>query len=485
METVVLVLRALVGGAAMLLALWRLVRFSATVREFARMGYRAPRKATIVFILAGLIGGGMTFVGLIVPLGAALILAVALNDLTAGRRDGPLWRHPPSLLHLGQIVGALFLPIFAPGPLALDRMFDLEVGNLAVAGFSWVLGGLGGAAGPVLRDTAAAQKAARDLGLDMDVDEIGDAGGEEDMEFARTPNPPVDPIVPETATDPAENTEGDSPANPTAKLDAGERRDQHEAAVEEEEDEETVREDRRDAGDEDEDGGEDRGEAEDRDDDPAEDQGQGDDNGGMEPFEPSPNPPVAPLTSETATNPAAETEGESAENPTKKLEEEGGADDEGTYDLVDPREEGQSGAEAVDTARDATTEDYEDLLGRGEEERAAGGDDDAPSEAAGVASSEDATDGAGDEPADEAAEAAEEERTTEGAVEGEPEQAAERREELDDASGDEATGRDEPDDAATPRDGDGRGDDDGLLDRARRLLRRLGGDDGDEDDTSG
>lgn len=247
------IIRMVVGGLAVIRSFQKLLRPGAAAEEFEYVGFKRPRTLALATGGTQLVAGLLILFGVLVPLGAGLLLGIALNALMIrGQESG--WFSVGVLIDAVLVAGGLILGFISPGAIALERTWDWEVGGGALGVGAIVIGALIAAAGTQLRDTRKVK--ARRQGTEEEIEPVGST--------------PPEPLDPEEATDPAATTEGESHADPIRHRNETEGepdvadRDQREPA-----------EPRRELGD----------------------------------------PPVRPLDPETATDPAASTKGESRPDP--------------------------------------------------------------------------------------------------------------------------------------------------------------------------
>ncbi|MDX1621357.1 MAG: DoxX family protein [Nitriliruptorales bacterium] len=250
---VTFVIRLVVGALAVFRSLQKLARPNATAEEFEHVGFKRPRQIGLATGVVQLVAGLLILTGVLVPLGAGLLLGIAINALSI-RSNEAGWTSPAILVDGVLAAGGLLLGFISPGALALERAWDWEVGGGALGVLAIVIGALIAAAGTQLRDTRKVR--ARREGTEDEIEPLAET--------------PLEPLDADEATDPAATTAGDSHADPI--------RHRNETEGEPE----VVDRDQRE---------------------PAEPQRELGD------------PPVPPLTPQEATDPTASTEGESRADP--------------------------------------------------------------------------------------------------------------------------------------------------------------------------
>lgn len=197
------VVRLAVGAVAMVRGGGKLLGsggLSATAARFETLGFRAPRGATVVAAGLEIVGGGLFLAGLFTPLAGALVGVVALTGLAVRRRDGWWFTDAASLVDAALLAGSVWLMYVGPGLLAYEESLDLAVqgGAVGTGGVFLLLLGTGG--GLMAVDSNKASRA-----QDETVEE---------EEPEPIPSTPVEPVMPEEATDPGAATEGDSARDP-------------------------------------------------------------------------------------------------------------------------------------------------------------------------------------------------------------------------------------------------------------------------------
>ncbi|MDX1657810.1 MAG: DoxX family membrane protein [Nitriliruptorales bacterium] len=191
------IIRIVIGVLALVRAGQKLGRPGPTADELEHVGFRRPRTIGLVTGGVQLVAGLMILVGFLVPLAAGLVLGVAVNAvLIRGQEAG--WATPGVMLDGTLIAGGLLLGFISPGALAIERAIEWEVGGGALGVLAIVIGALIAAAGTQLRDTRKVK--ARREGTSTQVEEL-DAT-------------PLEPLDADEATDPAATTQGESHADP-------------------------------------------------------------------------------------------------------------------------------------------------------------------------------------------------------------------------------------------------------------------------------
>lgn len=204
MGLVWLLVRVVAGAVTFFRGARRLADLEGSAGELAHVGFRSPRRVAAAIGALQVVAGLMLMAGLLVPIAAGVVLAISMNGVSI-RRSELGWAHPETIVDVLLLAAGVVLGFVAPGPLALDRILDWEVGGGALGVLALVLGALGGAVGTQLRDTRIVK--ARREGTDAE-----EARGLE--------RPPVEPLGPREATDPGQATEGDGPADPRRARDA-------------------------------------------------------------------------------------------------------------------------------------------------------------------------------------------------------------------------------------------------------------------------
>lgn len=208
MSVVWFVVRVVIGGLAIGRGLQKLTTLfggqglTAAAKDLELVGFDAPRRDASMTAVGQLVAGVLIGTGVLVPLGAGLLAGIALNALTIrGRESG--WGSPGAIIDAVTLAGAVVIGFVAPGAYALERAWGWEVGGGAVGVGALVIAAFVAMAGTQLRDT-------RKVAARREADEA---------EQEPLASPPIDPLTSETATDPAEATEGESVPNPVAKRD--------------------------------------------------------------------------------------------------------------------------------------------------------------------------------------------------------------------------------------------------------------------------
>jgi putative oxidoreductase len=140
-----LVLRLVVGllfvghGAQKLFGAFGGAGLEGTAAGFDRMGLRPARLHAIAAGCAELGGGLLLALGLLTPLGAALIVAVMITAVIAVHARNGLWNTEGGFeLNLTLVAAAFALAGAGPGAWSLDDALGLRM-----AGTGWALGALG------------------------------------------------------------------------------------------------------------------------------------------------------------------------------------------------------------------------------------------------------------------------------------------------------------------------------------------------------
>jgi putative oxidoreductase len=163
METGLLVLHVLAGllvaghGAQKLFGLFGGYGIEGTGGFMESLGLRPGRLQAIAAGTSELVGGLLIALGLLVPLGAALIVAVMVAATLTAHRGKPIWvTDGGAELPLVYATVVFALAAVGAGDISLDAVLDLDV-----AGIGWALGALGvgliGGIGAVLSGRLAAR----------------------------------------------------------------------------------------------------------------------------------------------------------------------------------------------------------------------------------------------------------------------------------------------------------------------------------------
>jgi putative oxidoreductase len=145
MNTGLLVLHAIVGlllighGSQKLFGLFHGHGVEGTAGFMDSLGLRPGRLHALNAGAAELVGGALIALGLLVPLGAALIIAVMVAAALTAHRGKPIWVTEGGAelpLVYGLVVFAL--AAVGAGDISLDAAFNLDV-----AGIGWALAALG------------------------------------------------------------------------------------------------------------------------------------------------------------------------------------------------------------------------------------------------------------------------------------------------------------------------------------------------------
>jgi putative oxidoreductase len=163
MDTGLLVLHVLAGllvaghGAQKLFGLFGGYGIEGTGGFMESLGLRPGRLQAIAAGTSELVGGLLIALGLLVPLGAALIVAVMVAATLTAHRGKPIWvTDGGAELPLVYATVVFALAAVGAGDISLDAVLDLDV-----AGIGWALGALGvgliGGIGAVLSGRLAAR----------------------------------------------------------------------------------------------------------------------------------------------------------------------------------------------------------------------------------------------------------------------------------------------------------------------------------------
>jgi putative oxidoreductase len=145
MDISLLALHALVGllfvghGAQKLFGAFGGPGLEGTAGYFESLGLRPGRVHAVVGGSAELVGGALLALGLLLPLGAALVIAVMTTATIVVHLDKGLWNSDGGFeFPLVMIAGAFALAAIGGGDYALDAVLDLDL-----TGTAWGLGALG------------------------------------------------------------------------------------------------------------------------------------------------------------------------------------------------------------------------------------------------------------------------------------------------------------------------------------------------------
>jgi putative oxidoreductase len=145
MDTGLLVLHALIGllvaghGAQKLFGLFGGHGVAGTGGFMESLGLRPGKLHAIAAGTAELTGGILIALGLLVPLGAALIVAVMVAAALTAHRGKPIWvTEGGAELPLVYVAAVFALSAVGAGDISLDAALDLDV-----AGTEWALAALG------------------------------------------------------------------------------------------------------------------------------------------------------------------------------------------------------------------------------------------------------------------------------------------------------------------------------------------------------
>lgn len=136
MEYGILLLRGAIGLIVAAHGFAKLAAADETASRFARIGYRAPRRAGTAVGSAEVVGGLLLASGLVTPAAEALVATVAVMDIARFRR--------PSLrtVELNVALVAVAVAVTMTGPLRLS--LDAAIGwDGDLDGVTWAMGVLG------------------------------------------------------------------------------------------------------------------------------------------------------------------------------------------------------------------------------------------------------------------------------------------------------------------------------------------------------
>jgi putative oxidoreductase len=128
---------------------------------FGSLGYRSPRTLALVGGLTETVGGVLVLLGLLTPLGSALIIGMMVAAILAVHIDKGVWNSNGGIeLPLVFIASATAIA-FSPGRYAIDRALDLGLDGKLSGVLALSVGLLAGVAVEVtMRSTAAPSTAA-------------------------------------------------------------------------------------------------------------------------------------------------------------------------------------------------------------------------------------------------------------------------------------------------------------------------------------
>ena len=164
-DVAVLVLRLVVGGlmfghgAQKLFGLFGGQGVEGAGAFMEMLGLRPGRAHAIAGGLAEVVGGGLIALGLLVPLGAALVIAVMVTATIAAHWSNGLWAQNGGFeFPVTNAAVAFALAAVGAGDISLDAALDLDL-----AGAGWALAALGaglaGGVGAVLQGRLASRGA--------------------------------------------------------------------------------------------------------------------------------------------------------------------------------------------------------------------------------------------------------------------------------------------------------------------------------------
>jgi putative oxidoreductase len=125
------------------------------------IGLRPGRFHAVLGGLAEVVGGGLLALGLLTPVGSALVIAVMVAATLTAHWSNGLWAQNGGFeLPLTNIAAAFALAAVGPGDISLDAALGLDL-----AGIGWALGalavGLAGGIGAVVQGRLAGREASR------------------------------------------------------------------------------------------------------------------------------------------------------------------------------------------------------------------------------------------------------------------------------------------------------------------------------------
>jgi putative oxidoreductase len=104
-----------------------------TARFFGSLGYRPPHVMALVGGLVETVGGTLLLLGLVTPVGAALIIGMMVSAILAVHISNGIWNENGGIeLPLVYIFAGLAMA-FSPGRYSLDRLIGIELNGRVAA----------------------------------------------------------------------------------------------------------------------------------------------------------------------------------------------------------------------------------------------------------------------------------------------------------------------------------------------------------------
>jgi len=163
MDLALLVIRVVIGllfvghGAQKLFGVLGGAGLPGTAEMFDAIGLRPGHVHARAAGAAETVGGGLLVLGLLTPVGAALVIAVMLAALATVHLPKGLWNHNGGYeYHLVVIAGAFALAGVGPGQWSLDDALGIDWSSTAWALAALIAGAIGGLGSVISGRMAAA-----------------------------------------------------------------------------------------------------------------------------------------------------------------------------------------------------------------------------------------------------------------------------------------------------------------------------------------
>ena len=123
---------------------------------FGSLGYRSPRTMALVGGLTETVGGALVLLGLLTPLGSALLIGMMVSAILSVHLDKGLWNSNGGFEFPLVMIAAATAIAFDPGRYAIDRALELGLDGKLFGVLALSVGLLAGVAVEVtMRSTAA------------------------------------------------------------------------------------------------------------------------------------------------------------------------------------------------------------------------------------------------------------------------------------------------------------------------------------------
>jgi putative oxidoreductase len=129
---------------------------------FGSLGYRSPRTLALVGGLTETVGGVLVLLGLLTPLGSALIIGMMVAAILAVHIDKGVWNSNGGIELPLVFIAAATAIAFSPGRYAIDRALDLGLDGKLSGVLALSVGLMAGVAVEVMMRSTAAPSIASD-----------------------------------------------------------------------------------------------------------------------------------------------------------------------------------------------------------------------------------------------------------------------------------------------------------------------------------